>query len=110
MDCSTIQVKQWITFEQGDSRLLRVYGDRNSVRTRAYHRLDISMQMKRNLRWAHRTLSFGAYNTYSRQNPFLLQTKKISERDELGDRLEYLVFEQVSAFPVIPFVNYRLEF
>ena len=97
-------------FEQGDSRLLRVYGDRNSVRTRAYHRLDISMQMKRNLRWAHRTLSFGAYNTYSRQNPFLLQTKKISERDELGDRLEYLVFEQVSAFPVIPFVNYRLEF
>ena len=94
-------------FEQDNSRLLRVYGDRNSVRMRAYHRLDLSMQMKRNLRWTHRTLSFGAYNAYSRKNPFLLQTKNAS--DEGGDELNYLVFEQVTAFPVIPFVNYRLE-
>ena len=93
---------------QDNSRLLRVYGERNSVRMRAYHRLDISMQMKRTLRWAHRTLSFGAYNAYSRRNSFLLQTKEA--RDERGDELNYLVFEQVSAFPVIPFVNYRLEF
>ena len=97
-------------FEQDNSRLLRVYGERNSVRMRAYHRLDLSMQLKRSLRWAHRTLSFGAYNTYSRQNPFLLQTKRTQERNELGDELKYLIFEQVSAFPVIPFVNYRLEF
>ena len=97
-------------FEQDNSRLLRVYGERNSVRMQAYHRLDLSMQLKRRLRWAHRTLSFGAYNTYSRQNPFLLQTKRTQERNELGDELNYLIFEQVSAFPVIPFVNYRLEF
>ena len=97
-------------FEQDNSRLLRVFGDRNSVRMRAYHRLDLSMQMKRTRRWAHRTFSFGAYNAYSRRNPFLLQTEKVSERDEVGDEFNYLVFEQVSAFPVIPFVNYRLEF
>ena len=97
-------------FEQDNSRLLRVYGERNSVRMRDYHRLDLSMQLKRSLRWAHRTLSFGAYNTYSRQNPFLLQTERTQERNELGDELNYLIFEQVSAFPVIPFVNYRLEF
>ncbi len=95
---------------QDHSRLLRVYGDRNSVRMRAYHRLDLSMKMNRTRRWAHRTFSFGVYNAYSRQNPFLLQTKKVRERDEVGDDLNYLVFEQVSAFPVIPFVNYRLEF
>ena len=94
-------------FDPYKSRLLRVYGDRNSVRMRAYHRLDLSMQMKRDLRWTHRTLSFGVYNAYSRQNPFLLQTKNAQER---GDDLNYLVFEQVTAFPVIPFVNYRLEF
>ena len=97
-------------FEQDNSRVLQVFGDRNSVRARAYHRLDLSMQMKRTLRWAHRTFSFGAYNAYSRQNPFLLQTKKVTERDDVGEEFNYLVFEQISAFPVIPFVNYRLEF
>ena len=89
-------------------RLLRVYGDRNSVRMRAYHRLDLSIQIKRNRHWAHRTFSFGAYNAYSRQNPFLLQAK--IARGESGEELNYLQFEEVTAFPIIPFVNYRLEF
>ena len=95
-------------FDLHKSRLLPVYGDRNSVRMRAYHRLDLSMQMKRDRQWAHRTFSFGVYNAYSRQNPFLLQTK--NARNERGDELNYLIFEQVTAFPVIPFANYRLEF
>ncbi|MCY4205691.1 MAG: TonB-dependent receptor [Bacteroidetes bacterium] len=95
-------------FEPDKSRLLTAFGDRNSIRMPAYHRLDLSMQIKRDLRWAHRILSFGTYNTYSRRNPFLLQTKNAS--DENGNDLNYLIFQQVSAFPVIPFVNYRLEF
>ncbi len=94
---------------QNNSRLLTVYGDRNSVRMSDYHRLDLSVQMKRRLPWADRTLSFGTYNTYSRRNPFLLQTEKVNQNK--NNRQEsYLVFEEVSAFPIIPFVNYRLEF
>ena len=63
-------------FEPDKSRLLTTFGDRNSLRMRAYHRLDLSMQMKRDMRWSYRTFSFGIYNAYSRRNPFLLQTKK----------------------------------
>jgi len=95
-------------FEPDRSRLISAFGDRNSIRMPAYHRLDLSMQMKRDRQWAHRTFSFGVYNAYSRRNPFLLQSKNL--KDENGRKLNYLVFEQVSAFPVIPFVNYRLEF
>ncbi|MXW15803.1 MAG: TonB-dependent receptor [Rhodothermaceae bacterium] len=95
-------------FEPDKSRLLTDYGDRNSLRMPAYHRLDLSVQMKRNRRWAQRTFSFGVYNAYSRRNPFLLQAKNAS--DENGNDLNYLIFQQVSAFPVIPFANYRLEF
>ena len=95
-------------FEPEKSRLLTAFGDRNSVRMRAYHRLDLSMQVKRDRRWAYRTFSFGVYNAYSRRNPFLLYTKNPS--DENGNALNYLIFQQVSAFPVIPFANYRLEF
>ncbi len=95
-------------FEPDKSRLLTAFGNRNSIRMPAYHRLDLSMQIKRDLRWAHRILSFGIYNIYSRRNPFLLQTKNAI--DESGDDLNYLIFQQVSAFPIIPFVNYRLEF
>lgn len=94
---------------QNNSRLLTVYGDRNSVRMRAYHRLDLSMQMKRNLGWAQRTLSFGAYNSYSRRNPFLLQPDE-SNDNKYDPEINSLQFKEVSAFPVIPFVNYRLEF
>ncbi|MCY4674351.1 MAG: TonB-dependent receptor [Bacteroidetes bacterium] len=95
-------------FEQDNSRLLSVYGDRNSVRMRAYHRLDLSMHIKRNLGWSHRTFSFGVYNAYSRRNPFLLQTDQA--RNEQGDEQNYMVFKETSAFPVLPFINYRLEF
>ena len=94
-------------FGRGNSRLLLEYGDRNSVRMRAYHRLDLSMQMKRSRRWAHRTFSFGVYNVYVRKNPFLLQTKRARDN---GDELGYLLYEETSVFPVVPFVNYRLEF
>ena len=91
-----------------NSRLLQVYGERNSVRMRAYHRLDVSMRMKRNIRWGYRTLSFGFYNAYSRRNPFLLKTERPLVDGYI--ELNYLIFKEVSAFPVIPFINYRLEF
>ena len=30
--------------------------------------------------------------------------------EENGDDLIYLVFQEISAFPIIPFANYKLEF
>ncbi len=96
-------------FDDQHARAVRDYGDRNSARTSAYHRLDLSMQLKRQLAWADRTLSFGVYNAYFRRNAFLLQTEKAFDQ-ESSDELNYFIFKEVSAFPIVPFINYSLEF
>lgn len=99
----------WADVRPDVPHLLTVFGERNSVRMKAYHRLDLSVQMKRKLRWADRTLSFGAYNVYSRQNAFLLYADEAYD-NEMYEHLGYLIFKQVTAFPVIPFANYRIKF
>ncbi len=91
-------------FSRNRAEVPSVYGERNSYRVRAHHRIDLSMHLKRNIRWGYRTLSFGGYNAYNRKNPFLLEVRKNWQNDEL------LEFRQISAFPVIPFVTYRIEF
>jgi len=96
-------------FDDPHSRVVRAYGERNSVRTSAYHRLDLSVQFKRQRSWAHRILSFGVYNAYARKNAFLLQVEKAYDQVS-NDELNYFIFKEVSAFPIIPFVRYRLEF
>ncbi len=91
-------------FGRNRAEVPSVYGERNSYRVRAHHRIDLSMHLKRNIRWGYRTLSFGGYNAYNRKNPFLLEVRKNWQNEEL------LEFRQISAFPVIPFVTYRIEF
>ena len=85
---------------------IRIYGDRNSFRMPAHHRLDVAIHLTRELKWAERRLSFGAYNAYSRKNPFAIEATEAlpKNREE-----QYLVFKKITAFPIIPFVNYRLE-
>ncbi len=85
---------------------LRIYGDRNSFRMPAHHRLDLAIHFARELKWAERRLSFGAYNAYNRKNTFGIEAAEAlpEHREE-----QYLVFKKITAFPIIPFVNYRLE-
>ncbi|MDX1429811.1 MAG: TonB-dependent receptor, partial [Rhodothermales bacterium] len=85
---------------------LRQYGERGGYRMAAYHRLDIA------LNWhfgkvfffdtGSSTLSIGAYNVYSRKNPFYLFTARGAD----GGR----VYKQASLFPVLPFISYRFHF
>ncbi len=85
---------------------IRIYGDRNSFRMPAYHRLDIAVHRTRELKWAKRQLSFGAYNAYNRRNAFVIQA---TEALPGNPEEQHLIFQRTTAFPIIPFVTYKLE-
>lgn len=92
----------WFEAEQGT--------EKNNYRMAAYHRLDISIAFKKKKKkfknqidW-ERTWAFGAYNAYSRANPFFIaRNLNLFEDEELS-------FRQYSLFPIIPFVNYQFKF
>ena len=77
------------------------YGTRNSTRLDAYHRLDLGFNKTVKKKRITKILSFGAYNAYSRKNPFFAYLTY-----EGGNR----VAKQVSLFPVIPSISYRIKF
>ena len=78
------------------------YNGRNSYRSPAYHRLDVSANFHKKNKLGERTWSVGLYNAYSRQNPFYLYFGY----NNYGQR----VLKQVSLFPIIPSVRYSLKF
>ncbi|MDD3686688.1 MAG: TonB-dependent receptor [Bacteroidales bacterium] len=80
---------------------IEYYNGRNSYRTPAYHRLDVSANFKKKTKWGERTWSVGLYNAYSRQNPFYLY---------FGYEGNKRVLKQVSLFPIIPSVRYAFKF
>ena len=106
-----------------DQDLLFNYGQRNSTRMPAYHRLDVgatlyskeykivtdpatgeNFKKKKRFRsnWA-----FSVYNIYNRANPFFLYV------DNDGDFLEgnfEISVKQVTLFPIIPSVTWNFEF
>ena len=75
---------------------------RNNYRMPAYHRLDISVNFKKQKQWGERTFSVGVYNVYNRQNPFYLEFGY----DDNNNRQLY----QYSLFPFIPSINYAFKF
>ncbi len=77
--------------------------NRNNQRAPAYHRLDLSVNLHKEKNRGKRTWSFGLYNAYSRQNPFLISLEKRRTSDQL-----YL--KQTSLLPVIPFIAYSFKF
>jgi hypothetical protein len=75
---------------------------RNNYRMPAYHRLDISINFKKEKKWGERTFSVGVYNIYNRQNPFYLEFGY----DDNNNRQLF----QYSLFPLIPSINYAFKF
>ncbi len=94
----------WDSINSWGSRLSEydIQSSRNGARLPAYHRLDIGLRMHRTMRRVRRTLSVGAYNSYSRRNAISI----ITERDEDGD----LIFKKFSILPILPSISYQLSF
>jgi len=75
---------------------------RNNYRMPAYHRLDVGLNFVKERKYGTRTWSFGAYNAYSRQNPFYVAFGY----NDNGKRVLY----QYSLFPLIPSVSWKYDF
>jgi hypothetical protein len=95
-------------YAQGDSeQAVDYYGERNSYRMRAYHRLDISYTITKKKRWGERSWTFGAYNLYSRRNPFYINLSSDWSEEEQKFKKH---FTEYSLFPIIPSITYRFKF
>lgn len=108
----------------GESTYRNVYGDigsynipynateitqRNNFRMGAYHRLDIGINRVSKRGALTHTFSFGAYNTYNRKNPFFLFVDQKVQPTDQGFKVKR-VLTQSSLFPIIPYLNYKIEF
>lgn len=78
------------------------YGDLNSFRFAPYHRGDISFNWHKKKKRHERTWNVSIYNFYNRQNPFFI----FRDTDNSGQP----VLRQVSLFPILPSVSYRIKF
>lgn len=80
---------------------------RNNYRMPNYHRLDVGFNFKKHLKRAERTWSFGAYNAYNRKNAFFLMESE--EYDPKTDSFKPVI-NQITIFPIIPYLRYSLKF
>jgi outer membrane receptor protein involved in Fe transport len=69
----------------------------NNIRFPLYHRLDIGLERKSFTKWGRKTFRVDIYNAYSKMNPWYLTL----DNGEL---------QQVTLFPIIPSVSYKIEF
>jgi len=89
---------------------IELFKSRNNFRQQAYHRLDVNAEFIKQKKRYKRIWSVGAYNAYSRKNPFFLNLESDFVENPDGSFEEKLVLKQYSLFPIIPSVSYRFEF
>ena len=81
---------------------LEYFGEKNSYRMPAYHRLDFACRFF----WGEENssvLTFAVYNVYSQKNPFFYYF----DNDYISNKK---VLKQVTLFPIIPSISYSFKF
>ena len=71
---------------------------RNNYRMPNYHRMDISLNWHKELKYGRRTINLSIYNAYNHMNPYLIYTGYNWD--------DTPVLKQLSIFPIIPTVSY----
>ena len=82
---------------------IKDFGEKNSFRMGAYHRLDFSIQFHKQKKRFERIFELGIYNVYNRKNPFFYESKWDPKTGQ--NKLM-----QVSLFPLIPSVSWTYKF
>lgn len=91
------------------SQRVNEYGDKNSFRAEAYHRLDLGIQFHKKLKRHERTWEFSVYNAYNRKNPFFYNID--SEVSTTGTTTQTkMVLKKYSLFPIVPAFSYNFKF
>lgn len=89
-------------------REILLFGDRNNIRSRDNHRLDIAFNFERKKTSVKkipaytRLWSVGLFNLYNRRNPFYVNMGY----GKSGNRVLY----QVSLLPILPNISYKITF
>jgi hypothetical protein len=110
MPLSQYQANQHQTGTQGRSYYggtVNDYGEKNSFRMAAYHRLDLGIQFHKKMKRHERTWEFSLYNAYSRQNPFFYYIDSVYN-SATGESRSLL--KQIALFPIIPSFSYNFKF
>lgn len=82
-----------------------LYPEKNGLRMRAYHRLDLGVNFNKQKGNKIRTWTIGIYNAYNRQNAVFYYYGHRNQRQS-----EPIVLLQQSGFPIIPTVKYSVKF
>lgn len=85
-----------------------LYGPKNSFRMRAYHRLDVGATFTKPVKHGERIWRVGAYNAYSRHNPYYIYYSGGSNDNYFTPGQKKLY--QLSLFPILPAVSYERSF
>ena len=87
-----------------DERIVYLYTERNGYRLPAYHRLDLgATYTARPKGGVQGSWSFGVYNAYGRENPFIVRFKENKETHQTQAMA-------ISLFRWVPSVSYNLKF
>jgi len=90
-------------YEGLNGMAIYAYEGRNGYRMDPYHRFDFNVAFKKEKERYERVWNIGAYNAYSRQNPFFVYVAY----DYKTNTNNYV---QVSLFPIIPNISYQFKF
>jgi outer membrane cobalamin receptor len=83
------------------------YGERNSFRLPAFHRLDLNLRLHKKVRWGETFWNFGVYNAYNRQNPLFLFLRADYSNNPNAPEIRA---RRMSLLPILPEVNFGFRF
>ncbi len=101
---------------ENDYREAMIYGERNSARMRPYHRLDLGFNYTKTTRNGRKAVwTFSIYNVYNRHNPYFYYYNENNSSEMwwpgyYWGKNHSMNLYQVSFFPIIPTVSYKLYF
>lgn len=91
-----------------EGKVVDEYGERNSYRMEAFHRLDVALTLKgKETKKFKSSWNFSIYNLYNRKNPYFIY---FSNEGNIYDGTLDLQAKQVSLFGIIPSVSWNFSF
>lgn len=91
-----------------DNRITYEFAERNSIRMRPYHRMDLSVTFKgKETKKFKSSWNLSVYNVYSRLNPYFLYID--TDGDVYKGSLTVKA-KQVSLFPILPSITWNFSF
>lgn len=97
-----------IEYNYYGSNSVEYYGKRNNYRLPDYHRLDLSINFNKKVKYGTRTWNISIYNVYNRQNAFYVDFTGGMFTDNMSSNKRQLM--KYSLFPIIPSVSYTYKF